>query len=177
MKKNKIKNRLELAQLFGSLGFKTGAEIGVRYGRYSEILCQSIPHLKLFCIDTWPHKDSFEITKRILTLYDTVIIHKPSMEAVKEIDNESLDFVFIDASHEYQDVKDDIREWTKKVRRNGIVAGHDYYVFFHSKNRGVVDAVNEYIVETGYNLLTTPFDYTVDIRDDRQPCWYFYKDK
>ena len=34
-----------------------------------------------------------------------------------------MDFVFIDASHKYADVKDDINHWLPKVRENGMLAG------------------------------------------------------
>jgi predicted O-methyltransferase YrrM len=38
------------------------------------------------------------------------------------------DFVFIDASHKYEQTKADIRLWFRKVRHGGILAGHDYYM-------------------------------------------------
>ena len=48
MKVNKIKgkNRTDLAIMFGELGFKRGAEIGVRAGKYSEILCTHVKGLE-----------------------------------------------------------------------------------------------------------------------------------
>lgn len=178
MKPKNTKNRLDLAKHFASLGFKTGAEIGVLYGRYAQILCQTIPNLKLFCVDSWHNKGhQLEIAREKLAPYNTVIIAKPSLDAAKAFANASLDFVFIDANHEYASVKQDIQAWTPKVRPEGIVSGHDYYVFFHTKNRGVIDAVDEYVARHGYQLHTTSFDYTVANRDDRQPCWYFFKPK
>jgi len=181
-----LKNRLELARHFAELGFKSGAEIGVAEGRYSEILCQNIPGLKLIAVDNW---DSYRTTRRTLTNkmtgeeltgerlapYNATIIKKPSLDAVKDIPDESLDFVFIDADHTYQAVKNDIREWSKKVRKGGIVSGHDYYVFPKSGNRGVIDAVDEYVKEHGLELLTTAWDDNYKRWDERQPCWYFVK--
>ena len=41
-------------------------------------------------------------------------------------DDESLDFIFIDASHDYQNVYDDIKAWFPKVKKSGIISGHDY---------------------------------------------------
>jgi predicted O-methyltransferase YrrM len=175
MRDQHIKNRLELAKYFGKLGFKTGAEIGVKTGRYSEILCQNIPGLKLVCIDTWPTGRIHTIAKKKLKAYDTTLIKTTSMEAAKLVPDESLDFVFIDADHKYESVRDDIREWTKKVRKGGIVSGHDYFVFFYTHNRGVIDAVDEYVKKHNYQLFTTEKDLGVECRDDRQPCWYFFK--
>jgi ubiquinone/menaquinone biosynthesis C-methylase UbiE len=62
-----------------------------------------------------------------------------SLEAVNLYDDESLDFVFIDASHEYEDVKNDILAWLPKVKEGGFIGGHDY----SSSWDGVVRAVDE----------------------------------
>ena len=43
--------------------------------------------------------------------------------------NNSLDFVFIDGSHAYPDVLEDIRAWAPKIKIGGYLAGHDYAVF------------------------------------------------
>lgn len=180
-----LKNRLELAKYFAQLCFNSGAEIGVAEGRFSEVLCQNIPGLKLIAVDNW---DNFrttrrattnkitgeELTKRRLAPYNATIIKKLSMDAVKDVADESLDFVYIDASHHYVDVRDDIREWAKKVRPGGIVSGHDYYVF-QSGNRDVIDAVDEYVKEHGLQLLTTDWDEHYKRWDERQPSWYFFK--
>jgi predicted O-methyltransferase YrrM len=181
-----MKNRIELAKYFNELGFKSGAEIGACYGRYSEILCKAIPGLKLIAIDNWNNHENTrrlkttgvpgeEVTRKLLAPFDATIIKASSMDAVKNIPDESLDFVFIDANHSYDCVKEDIREWSKKVRKGGIVSGHDYYVFPGSGNRGVVDAVDEYTKENNIELLTTDWDKENEVRDDRQPCWYYIK--
>jgi hypothetical protein len=191
-----MKNRRELAQYFNKMGFKYGAEIGACFAHYSEILCQSIPGLKLLAIDNWNNDEntrrqngrglSGEVeTRRILAPYNAIVIKKDSMEAVKDVPDESLDFVFIDADHIYSSVKEDIREWSKKVRMGGIVSGHDYYIFPYSRKkgespevyRGVLDAVDEYVKEHNITLLTTEWDKKNPVRDDQQPCWYFIKDK
>jgi|CXWL01.1.fsa_nt_gi predicted O-methyltransferase YrrM len=179
-----LKNRLELAKYFAKLGFKKGAEIGVCSGHYSEILCQNIPGLKLFAIDNWnnPRNTRREnqlgslesITKKKLAPYKATIIKKDSQAAAKKFVDESLDFVYIDADHTYESVKNDIHAWVKKVRKGGIVAGHDYYVF-RSGNRGVIDAVNEYVKEHKIKLSTTNWDKENPLRDDRQPSWFFVK--
>jgi predicted O-methyltransferase YrrM len=47
-------------------------------------------------------------------------------EAAKQVEDGSLDFVFIDADHSYEGVKADIEAWDPKVREGGYVIGHDY---------------------------------------------------
>ena len=132
-------NREDLAGLFAELGFAVGAEIGVQVGLYSEVLCQRNPNLHLYCIDAWePYSryrehttrktmDAFleEATTR-LEPYHCTLIKKFSMDAVKDFAPESLDFVYIDANHEFRHVVDDINEWSERVRVGGIVSGHDY---------------------------------------------------
>ena len=49
-----------------------------------------------------------------------------SKQAVDLFPDESLDFVYIDANHEYSYVVEDIKLWYPKVKKGGIVAGHDY---------------------------------------------------
>ena len=182
-----MKNRTELAKYFAEQGFTIGAEIGVCTGYYSEILCKNIPGLKLYAIDAWDllgeyrdrqklkkHSDFMATATMKLQPFDCTIMKAFSMDAVKDFADESLDFVYIDGNHGYRFVKDDIREWSKKVRIGGIVSGHDYYVTPRG-NRGVVNAVNEYIQENGYKLLTTDWDRRNRHKDDRQPSWFFIK--
>lgn len=181
-----MKNRIELAQHFNNLGFKIGAEIGVFEGYYSEILCQNIPGLKLYLIDIWENyrryrnhrgemEAAYEKTKVRLAPFNCTIIRDWSMEAVKGFEDESLDFVYIDSNHLYKYVKQDIEEWTKKVRKGGIVAGHDYYITKHNQIAGVITAVDEYIKKAGYKLEIVPWDEKNINPDDRQPNWYFIK--
>jgi len=54
-------------------------------------------------------------------------------------DDNSIDFAYIDACHEYRKVKLDIMAWVPKINAGGIIAGHDY----NSGHRGVIKAVDE----------------------------------
>lgn len=54
------------------------------------------------------------------------IVRMDSLDAVSLYDDASLDFVFIDGSHDYDSVCKDIDAWLPKVKPNGILAGHDY---------------------------------------------------
>lgn len=181
-----MRNRTELAKYFGELGYKTGAEIGTCYGTYAEKLYQNIPDLKLIAVDNWDNPETtrrergskvpVETQARIkLAPYDVIIVKKSSMEAAKEIPDESLDFVYIDADHTYESVRDDIREWSKKVRPGGIVSGHDYYEFRSGKG-GIIRAVDEYVKKYGYELHLTAWDKENPARDERQPSWWFFKE-
>ena len=130
-------DRVTLAKMFSTFAL-TGAEIGVANGDYSDAICQENPNVKLFCIDSWikyegyndKAPDNFEESERMakekLAKYNCIFIKKFSMDAIKDFDDESLDFVYIDANHNFKYILEDITEWSKKVRKGGIVAGHDY---------------------------------------------------
>ncbi len=124
-----------LAKLMGEIGYKTGAEIGVLRGAYSRTLCDAMPGLKIKCVDPWISFRRNSQTRveryynwacRRLRPYKAEIIRKPSMEAVREVPDKSLDFVYIDAMHEFDSVMVDIIFWADKVRAGGMIAGHDY---------------------------------------------------
>ena len=63
-----------------------------------------------------------------------------SEQAADQVMDESLDFVFIDAQHDYHSVINDIGLWAPKVKPGGLISGHDYN---HNKFPGVVEAVHE----------------------------------
>ena len=130
-------DRTSIPLAMGELGFKVGAEVGVAQGNHANILCESIPGLKLYCVDVWErYKGYLEYTNRIrryyrmaqetLAPYDCEFIKKFSMDAVTDFEDRSLDFVYIDAAHDMKNVTCDIWEWSRKVRYGGIVFGHDY---------------------------------------------------
>lgn len=50
-----------------------------------------------------------------------------TLEAHNFIEDEELSFCFIDADHTYEGVISDIRNWKNKVKKGGILAGHDFY--------------------------------------------------
>lgn len=147
-----------LTQLFRDLQFKVGAEIGVERGQFSKRLCVVNPGLKLYCVDPWlaykgyrEHVSQdkldvfYEETCWRLADYDCTLIRKSSVEASYRIPDGSLDFVYIDGNHSLLHVIQDLHYWVPKVRKGGIVAGHD---FIRRKATGylmhVVQAVHAY---------------------------------
>lgn len=88
--------------------------------------------------------DVYRMAKERLDKYpNCTLIKKMSMDALDDIPDRSLDFVYIDGNHKYGYVAMDLVEWSKKVRKGGIIAGHDYYDIKGSRaNRGVKYAVD-----------------------------------
>ena len=172
-----MKNRIELAEYFAEQGFTKGAEVGVFTGYYSEILFKNIPALHLYCVDIWGHgkyqRAEDECLER-LKPYNATIIKKYSVEAAKDVPDGSLDFVYIDAAHDYDNVKADINAWASKVRVGGIVALDDFYDFPSGKG-GVMRAATGYTSHHHFNLKLTDWDIENPVRDDRQPNAWFIR--
>jgi len=132
-------------------------EIGSWKGRSSvymgvEIINSGKEH-SFTCVDTWSGceftKDNDAIKDK--TLYSEFLknikplngiitpIKSTSLEAAKLVPDSSLDFCFIDASHDYDNVIADIKAWFPKVKLGGVIAGHDYPEW-----EGVKKAVDEF---------------------------------
>ena len=150
-----------------------GAEIGVFAGELSARLL-SRGDIKLKMIDSWtthensPYVESNDFHSKLTQeqqdnykkmAFDNTefasdrreILHLTSEEASKLIPDESLDFIFIDADHSYEGCKTDIALWYKKVKKGGMISGHDYsnpYCPGFEVNR----AVDEFIKASGMKL-------------------------
>jgi len=125
-------------------------EIGAWYGQSTSHLAVEIINsnkkIKLDVVDTW--KGSIEMHDPSNAAYDETLskngtifpeflknmapvlhaINPVEMDSVKAsalYEDGSLDFVFIDAEHKYEFVIQDIKSWLPKVKKGGIIAGHD----------------------------------------------------
>lgn len=136
--------RDDLSRIIGLMGLRNGAEIGVAGGEHAEQMLQAIPDCGLLCVDSWDvywsRKLEAEARAR-LAPYNANIVKAHSAEAVCDVPDGSLDFVYIDAAHDWDNVMVDLILWSRKVRSGGIVSGHDYDRAHH---RGVVPAVDEF---------------------------------
>ena len=137
-------------------------EVGAWMGRSAAFMAVEIANsqkeIRFDCVDTWagssehidpksPHYrpeltdpdwlfNEFKTNvKPVLPLINP--IRMASLEASTLYADGSLDFVFIDAAHEYEHVLADIKAWMPKIKPSGILAGHDYPM------QGVRRAVNE----------------------------------
>lgn len=140
-------------------------EVGSFKGRSASVMAVNIINskkdIKFYCVDTWQgsieHQkgqdfedidvvdgtllDVFKYNIRSVKNYIN-IIQKESVEAVKEFQDQSLSFVFIDASHDYENVKQDINSWYPKIKKGGILAGHDW--FDEDIKRAIYEFCNKY---------------------------------
>ena len=63
------------------------------------------------------------------------------MEALKDFKDNSLDFVYIDGHHGFKWVAEDIYWWSKKVKKGGIISGHDYSLKRNKTGFNILQAI------------------------------------
>lgn len=171
-------SRNDLAKLFRGVG----AEIGVERGVFSKHICKKNPRTKLYLIDPWVaytgYRDHvsqekldrfYEETCIRMGPYNSQIIRKYSIQAMGDFQDDSLDFVFIDANHDYNHCLEDIKGWYKKVKKGGIVSGHDYIRRKGQEHLyGVKQAVQDFCQQNNISKL-------IIYRGDSSPSWMFVK--
>ena len=155
------------------------AEVGVHTGVYSEDFLGKWHGGKYLMVDPWATQplglymdrsnknDSefesvFEEAKsRVMKYKERVAIFRMTSEAAAAlVEDDLLDFAFIDAKHDYFSVMSDMRAWWPKVRNGGILAGHDF----------LFDSVKFAALEFGRKMCV-PVHRTME----SEPSWYIVK--
>ena len=189
-------NRRKLYKLFAEFGYTIGCEVGVEKGKNAQDMFEYIPNLKLYAVDPYKQHPEYSPTaetylrhwddrylravkrqaKRRLQDKNAVIIEKFSEDAVKDILDSSLDFVYIDGDHSYDFVMQDIIIWSRKVRKGGIISGHDYFYDNNKEGRKakVTQAVNDYSKVHGIKFYITSEGHYVK-KGDNPPSWFWVK--
>ena len=121
-----------------------GVEVGVRKGDFTKILLEGWTGSTIHAVDPWMEQDASVYDEKIhdhdenfidamntLGPYEErVKVHRMlSTEAAKEIGDESVDFVYVDANHSYAAVKEDLEIWYKKIKPGGMLMGDDYHLY------------------------------------------------
>jgi hypothetical protein len=153
------------------------AEIGVASGDFSQdILAQTKPR-KLHLIDPWERQERSDYAQdpsNVSTLeqdgrFDAVrarfgaeidrgivAVHREySKNAAVNFADGQLDWVYIDGMHTVEAAYDDLVTYAPKIREEGFIIGHDYtnHVQARAWNFGVVEAVNRFVLERGYEFV------------------------
>jgi Methyltransferase domain len=136
-----LKKRDGLAALLESHGLNSGAEVGVQTGIHSQMLLHSWKSCtQFYLIDLWKQQENyadvanrndqeqeqiFEQAQKAVSAFQnkTIFLRMTSLEAAQQIPDHSLDFVYIDARHDYCGVKEDLNAYWPKLRPGGILAG------------------------------------------------------
>ena len=106
-------------------------------------------------VSDWLFDEASQNLKPLTDIGAVNLIKGYSLDVVNNYEDGSIDFCFIDASHEYEDVKADLLAWLPKVKDGGILAGHDYDVAW----QGVIKAVDEVIGKENITTVGSSFIY------------------
>lgn len=150
-------DRRGIYEIFAEKGFTRGCEVGVRQGVNAKLILSIVPDLRLYLVDPYmvyeyrnfrsrnKWKWDLDIMDRIrlsairrLARANVIWLMTTSEKAAQSIEDASLDFVYIDANHTFEFVMEDIVIWGRKVRKGGIISGHDWGI------RAVRSAVTTY---------------------------------
>jgi FkbM family methyltransferase len=174
-----LTTRNELPLVLNARGlFGCGVEIGVQRALYSAQLLAAWKGSHLISIDPWseaPSQEYIDIANVAQAEHDRIydeacrrlapfgarstIWRQTSIEAAPRVPHHSLDFVYIDARHDYASVIEDLEAWFDKVRPGGILAGHDYIDgMFPAGEFGVKSAVDEFFSKRGIAVHATSND-------------------
>lgn len=168
-----VPSREELPEVLNRRGLVgRAAEVGVYRGAFSEVVLRQWRGRELVSVDPWLEQaeDAYvdrlnrpqDVQERIfagtcerLAPYGdrSSIWRTTSVDAAEHLPPRSLDFVYIDARHDYASVREDLAAWFEKVRPGGLMAGHDYLDGdLKSGVYGVRSAVDEFFGGRGIRV-------------------------
>jgi len=138
-----IKNRKNL----------TGVEIGVSSGENALNILENLDIALLYLIDPYIEYEHFRqeninrwenlAHSRLDSKYIAKIvwIKNFSAKVINLFNDETLDFVYIDGDHKYDNIKLDLELYYPKVKLDGLFAGHDF------TDLNVTKAVDEFFCD------------------------------
>lgn len=170
-----LKTRNDLPIVLNRLGLVgDGAEIGVFEFEFADHILSHWKGRRLWCVDPWVKQSPKEwrgelsrrddwphLWQRALTRAKMsariALLRCYSHEAAPQIDDASLDFVYLDGNHSLRHVLQDLDLWWPKVKAGGIFGGHDYV------NDGgpphyleVKPALDDWVLLRGLTFFVTP---------------------
>ena len=203
-------SREHLVQIFQNnklLG--KAVEVGSFEGIYANEILKTWSG-KLYLIDVWrkldakdyqddSNRDDYKLT--INKCLDNIkgyedrcfMIRSDSINAAELFENESLDFIYIDANHKYEFVKQDLETWFPKLRRGGIFAGHDYlkidwyndgnyseneknkHIWVKSASGNFDYYAGQFGVNPAVDEFCKKYGYKISLTDEWFGTWYFIK--
>jgi hypothetical protein len=159
-----------------------GAEIGVALGAFSQVLLAAAAPRQLHLIDPWQHQADpayaadqnnvaqSDADRRYMSVRELfqgqiaggqVVLHRAfSADALGALADGSLDWVYIDGAHHFAGCLADLRLCARKIKPDGLILGHDYATNASAKAAGfgVVEAVNQFLRETEFEMLILTYE-------------------
>lgn len=80
--------------------------------------------------------------------FNNIILYKDfSYNVADKFEDKSMDFIYIDGDHSYDQVKQDLEMYLPKLKDNGIIGGHDYRKWNKFKVDNTIRAIDEIVGE------------------------------
>lgn len=111
-------------------------EVGVLEGYMERFLISKFDNIEITCVDKNGSPFSEQESKRIKH------IEGLSSVVASSFCEKTFDFVWLDGSHEYNDVMEDIKKYKPLVKNHGIFGGHDYH-----ETHGVIKALRDSLID------------------------------
>jgi hypothetical protein len=150
---------LEMLNVLGPAGTKTLVEVGTCLGESTQVLAAVFDRVITVDIDAFiqqgyipfPEEETCIITDEMIVAFHTMLVNTPNITrlvttsetASKCVRDSSVDALYVDAGHEYEDIEADLRFWVPKVGPHGIIAGHDFNDDFPGVKRAVLEIAEE----------------------------------
>lgn len=141
-------------------------EIGVHRGDFSQMILDWLWPINLLLVDPFQigyeryddgnnvrystETDYYYVKNRFEQLMFVVVYRYDSTMARLNYQKGYFDFIYIDADHRYESVKQDLQMWSELLSENSLLCGHDYgnEVF-----TGVKKAVDEFLIENNFEMI------------------------
>jgi len=147
------------------------AEVGVEKGINAAEMVQKMNIERLYAIDHYlPFTDYlggfcppniqdevYDIMFKNLSHHwdKIVLVTRTSVNASKLFSDEFFDFIYIDGNHNYDSVRQDIDVWFPKVKKGGLLGGHDYDIR-NIERQDVTEAVKDFAKENSLEVMIFP---------------------
>jgi len=155
-----VLNRELMLQKLGER--KTAVELGVFQGDFSAKILEICNPDLLVLVDIWASKKYSESVYRDLMQRFSKeikgkrikICRKLSTDAASDFEDNQFDLVYIDTDHSYEVTLAELKAYSTKVKKEGVIAGHDYTRCYLSGGRSwVIEAVHEFCVQYNWEII------------------------
>lgn len=126
-------------------------EIGSYMGESAMMFASTNLFYEIHCVEPFQGEENYNDSqgydwefienefKTNTRFFDNIVLHKDySYNIINDLEDKSFDFIYIDGNHEQHEVERDITLCLPKLKKDGVIAGHDY----HKRWPGVMEAVD-----------------------------------